>query len=115
MSRLQRTSRSGHYSFQSAPPIAMTLCFWISVGGVEPTKRQIIAQLADPHSQMNASMLNTIGGHDECHFCARSTTLPEFFPNAEIRMQNQTCSMVELEHVGALPLLCNELIIQPLH
>lgn len=27
------------------------------------------------------------------------------FPNAEIRMQNQTCSMMKLECVGALPLL----------
>lgn len=27
------------------------------------------------------------------------------FPNAEIRMQNQTCSMLKHEHVGALPLL----------
>lgn len=63
---------------ESALPIAVTLCFWMSIGGVEPIERQIVAQLADPHSQMNASMLNTIGGHDECHCCARSTALPEF-------------------------------------
>lgn len=31
--------------------------------------------------------------------------LARVFPNAVIRMQNQTCSIMTSEHVGALPLL----------